>query len=45
LVAIEKLSRDIKSLEEARPLTDDSPIKYYVKPGLDVETTAEAVSA
>ncbi len=39
LAAIEKLSRDIKSLEEARPLTDPSPIKYFVKPVEVVEET------
>ena len=32
LEAIEKLSRDIKSLEEPRPLSDPSPIRYYEPP-------------
>jgi hypothetical protein len=32
LVAVEKLSRDIKSLEEPRPLSDTSHIKYFTPP-------------
>ena len=32
LAAVEKLSRDIKSLEEPRPLSDTSHIKYYTPP-------------
>ena len=40
LAAVEKLSRDIKSLEEPRPLTDTSPFKYYTTPPPPVEEAA-----
>ena len=44
LEAIEKLSRDIKSLEEPRPLSDPSPIRYYEPPlPSSVEPTEAAV--
>jgi hypothetical protein len=32
LEAVEKLSRDIKSLEEPTPLSDPTPIKFFEKP-------------
>ena len=41
LAAIEKLSRDIKSLEETAPLTDPSPIKFYARPAPAVEAATE----
>lgn len=44
LAAIEKLSRDLKSLEETRPLTDPSPIEYYARPA-PVITEAAAETA
>jgi hypothetical protein len=44
LAAIEKLSRDLKSLEETRPLTDPSPIEYYARPA-SVITEAAAETA
>ena len=44
LAAIEKLSRDIKSLEEPRPLSDTSHIKYYTAPP-PPPPTPEAVDA
>ena len=43
LLAVDKLSRDLKSLEEPRPLTDATPIKYFVKPAPAPAEEASAV--
>jgi hypothetical protein len=32
LEQIDKISRDLKSLEEPRPLSDPSPVRYYTPP-------------
>ena len=45
LEAIEKLSRDIKSLEEPRPLSDPSPIRYFGPPPPPPVELTEAVES